>query len=257
MAVSELDSFLLKFKHLLHAGLKASLNVEAENGEAFITLKVGLGQVPPPQFHFQRPPSQHHRGPAYWRRQEQREAAKLLPGPVQGNSTSQRQAPVQDGAGDDNSILDDKVAEKAIVADKAGLGDEHSMINHVAEKATENNDNSRKVPPTAEKEFRCQLCDFVSKWNNGLSIHIAKKHGKIEQLDGHSDVCDDENYFRTRNYWSTGYLGTVYQTYLDALDLIKKSDLNESEKEKEIAKVLEARKDAFGPNYKYNPPWSK
>ena len=52
MAVSELDSFLLKFKHLLHAGLKASLNVEAENGEAFITLKVGLGEVPPPHSHF-------------------------------------------------------------------------------------------------------------------------------------------------------------------------------------------------------------
>ena len=51
MAFNEIDSFLVKFKHLWHAGVKASLNIEAEHGEASVTLKAGLGCIPPP-FYF-------------------------------------------------------------------------------------------------------------------------------------------------------------------------------------------------------------
>ena len=48
MAFNEIDSFLVKFKHLWHAGVKASLNIEAEHGEASVTLKAGLGCIPHP-----------------------------------------------------------------------------------------------------------------------------------------------------------------------------------------------------------------
>ena len=48
MAHTEADSFVLKFKNLWHAGVKATLTFQSDNGEAFVTLKAGLGSLPPP-----------------------------------------------------------------------------------------------------------------------------------------------------------------------------------------------------------------
>ena len=68
MAFIEIDSFVAKFKTLWHAGLEASLNIEAENGKAYVTLKAGLGHIPPPPPHDGYVP-RFGRGPAYHRRQ--------------------------------------------------------------------------------------------------------------------------------------------------------------------------------------------
>ena len=65
-----------------------------------------------------------------------------------------------------------------------------------------------------------------------------------------------DQYFRTRHYWECGRLDSAYQTYIDAHEIIEKSYLEDDEKEKEKVKLLDARKSAFGSNYKYYPPWS-
>ena len=81
MACTELDSFLSKFKHLQFAGIEATLTVESKNGEAFVTLKAGLGHLQPPVGfpppHGYGVPRRVHRGPAYFRRQERRKAAQV------------------------------------------------------------------------------------------------------------------------------------------------------------------------------------
>ena len=64
-----------------------------------------------------------------------------------------------------------------------------------------------------------------------------------------------EPYANTQNYWHSGYLGTCFQNFIDANKILEESELEESEKDKEIAAVLEARKFAFGDMYKYYPPW--
>ena len=79
----------------------------------------------------------------------------------------------------------------------------------------------------------------------------------MEQLDGSNDISEDDKYRLSRHYWKTGYLGTTYQQFLDALDIIEESELSENEKLIEKKKVLGSRKDAFGENYKYYPPWDK
>ena len=82
MAFTELDSFLSKFKHLQFAGIEATLTIESKNGEAFVTLKAGLGHLqalvgfPPPHGYYDRP-HRVHRGPAYCRRQERMKAAPV------------------------------------------------------------------------------------------------------------------------------------------------------------------------------------
>ena len=81
--IAEIDSFTSKFKALLANGFAATLTVEAIQGEAFITLKSGLGsQLWKPlapsgsldqvQTHIKRP-----RSPAYYRRQEKRKLARV------------------------------------------------------------------------------------------------------------------------------------------------------------------------------------
>ena len=74
MAFTEIDSFVEKFKHLWHAGLKTTLNVEAENGQASVTLKAEIGFIPPP---FQVPRTVSLlKGPSYQRTQDRRRAAR-------------------------------------------------------------------------------------------------------------------------------------------------------------------------------------
>ena len=74
--ISEIDSFMSKFKCLLANGVKATLTLEAVEGEAFVTLKAGLGSnlVPTmslkphgPLLNLKKP-----RSPSYFRRQEKR-----------------------------------------------------------------------------------------------------------------------------------------------------------------------------------------
>ena len=79
----------------------------------------------------------------------------------------------------------------------------------------------------------------------------------MEQIDGCVDMVEDDKYTSTRHYWKEGRIGTVFQTYLDVLDIIEKSDLNEDGKQNEKSKALEARKVAFGTSFKFFPPWSK
>ena len=71
------------------------------------------------------------------------------------------------------------------------------------------------------------------------------------------DECEDEKYAETEKYWKTGILSTAFQSYLDANKLIDRSDFTEKEKEDEKAKILEARKLAFGDDFRFVPPWRK
>ena len=78
---------------------------------------------------------------------------------------------------------------------------------------------------------------------------MTRKHPNIEQLDGSDsfsdDLDEDDKYMKTLQYWKKGKLGTVYQTFLDVVDVIEKSHLTEESKDDEKAKVLEARKNAY------------
>ena len=77
MAMSEIDSFVLKFKHLLSAGRNACLKVESNAGKAIVTLQADLGDLPPiPHI----PPQGYHQrsrnGPARQRRRQRRAEAR-------------------------------------------------------------------------------------------------------------------------------------------------------------------------------------
>ena len=103
----------------------------------------------------------------------------------------------------------------------------------------------------------CDLCDFEGISRNSLVIHMGRKHKSIPQLDGTSELEEDERFISTDRYWKTGVLGSCFQTYLDANEIIDESTLDEDAKIIEKECVLQARKKAFGDDFKYYPPWRK
>ena len=230
MASAEIDSFVSKFKTLQYAGKKAILTLETKNGEAFVTLKAEVGFLPPPF------PPRVHRPPAYLRRQERRKAARKVAESVHTVQAEQAEF---------DQEINDAATEVVIVAEQAVVPDADVS-------STDKKDSTEKVCDT----FECEICDFKSNWENGLRIHMSRKHSRIDQLDGQCDEnVDDESYQGSNHYWMKGWLGRAYQSYLDAEDTLKKCDLSEADKDVEMAKLLEARKTALGSSYMDFPPW--
>ena len=89
---------------------------------------------------------------------------------------------------------------------------------------------------------------------------MARKHCNLAQIDGNDtftmNEIEDEKYAETLHYWKTGRLGTVFQCFLNANEIIENSNLETDFKTKEKVKVLEARKLAFGKYCRNFPPWS-
>ena len=50
---------------------------------------------------------------------------------------------------------------------------------------------------------------FYSNFENGLKVHLARKHSKVEQLDGHHDEVDEDDdfYAGSKHFWKNGWLG--------------------------------------------------
>ena len=105
--------------------------------------------------------------------------------------------------------------------------------------------------------------NFVSTWENGLKIHMSRKHSRIEQVDGCQDIDfedlenKDTRYNATDHYWRSGRIGIAYHAFLDAISVIDDSDLPIDLQEKEKDKILEARKSVFGDKFCDFPPWRK
>ena len=146
----ELSSFLNKFHHLRRAGFTAHLDVDTFAGKAWVGLRVMLGPVQQHQDSF----NVKRRSPSYWRRQERRKAARAAEKPILESGFAADEANDSSNGNEDDSATEE-VAEVQIIA------------------------SSEKEDSTL-----CQLCDFKSKSEKGLEIHMSRKHGNIEQLDG-------------------------------------------------------------------------
>ena len=90
MNSSELDTFIVKFRHLWKAGLDAHLDIESHAGQAWVGLHVRLGHEPGPAQ--QHPPFTPHvdkktrDGPSRQRRRARRAAARAEQGEQPGQA---------------------------------------------------------------------------------------------------------------------------------------------------------------------------
>ena len=152
MSRSELENFVNKFQQLRQAGYTAHLDVDTHAGKAWVRLHVMLE----PMKHSQKTPKQRHRSPSYLKRQERRKAERLA-------------------ARESN--------------DQAEKSQESLVTEEVIADSNEDNDDTADVTATV---YNCEICDFVSKKESGLIIHMSKKHHLIEQLDGNVEL-DESN----------------------------------------------------------------
>ena len=70
------------------------------------------------------------------------------------------------------------------------------------------------------------------------------------------EESDDEKYSSIEHYLKNGWLGSAYQNFIDANDVIDACDLKEDVRGIEKTKVLQARRCALGPNFQGLPPWN-
>ena len=99
---------------------------------------------------------QKGRSPSYFRRQERRKAARAAEEPI--------------------LVEDDDVSEEATKRDESDKKD---------------SSNQEKNAGEATLSFDCEICDFNSNSENGLSIHMSKKHRIIEQIDDNNSFAED------------------------------------------------------------------
>ena len=261
MHVTELDSFVHKFKQLWKAGHTAHLDLDTHAGNVWVGLRVQLGHTHQPSQPVP-PPPHRYRGPSYQRRLAKRRAARSQssPSPVPTAEVRDDQQPNTENmeavkATLEHKLDDDELTEKA-------TGKESTTENGAVVYNYDTDKHEQKVAERAEttEKFECPICDFKSNWNNGLQVHMHRMHTVLEQIDGsvEQDIAEnDTEYNNTVHYWEKGRIGIAYHSFLNANAIIDDSDMTNEEKVEEKNRLLESRKNAFGNNFKNYPPWKK
>ena len=126
-------------------------------------------------------------------------------------------------------------------------------------------DKSSKSPSDVETEvaeastaateiFNCDACEFIGESNISLRIHKSRMHKTIPQLDGADSVTrfDADRISVTDFYWERREFSLLrtYQNYRDVLADIIVFSADDQEKDIEIIKATQRRKDEFGDHWK-------
>ena len=183
MSDLELDSFYVKFKNLVYSGKDANLTIKSEAGKVSVipwscSRKTWSGHLSP---------QRSRNGPSRQRRREKRAADRA----VKEHKELQNQELAEEATGnvektsktvnDLKTVMEvdaEEVSPKKITSpglheigeiEKIGENDEHDAEKGIHEEAGKAND-----------KFDCQICDFESTWESGLSIHMGVKHSNIE-----------------------------------------------------------------------------
>ena len=254
MATTELDTFICKFYQLWQCGHTAHLDLDTHAGTAWVGLRVQLGHDPPgPVYHHQ-----HQHIPRASSSRERRRARRAAAADQRNRENSHLATATETvvEASEEESLQ--TLQEETCDADLARDVDtqEPEVFNE-----QEEDEEIELTEKPASQEFECPICEFKSTWENGLKIHMGRKHSRIEQIDGCVDIADDDEfdnkYENTKHYWEKGSIGIAYCNFIDANDIIVASQLSEEDILEEKVKVLEARRTVFGNSYKNYPPWSK
>ena len=114
--LTEIDSFTTKFKALLSSGYEATLTLEADRGQVFVTLKAGLGHnlFPAVKAADSKCKIKRPRSPAYFRRQEKRKLEKMQ---LIQTEEDDAVAVTLNVDTNENDVLDSPLAEKAQVSE--------------------------------------------------------------------------------------------------------------------------------------------
>ena len=185
--MDEVSSFVNKFSSLWRSGRVASLHFESQAGQAYVTIRLGLGAHPanvPHDFHEQKgqEPMRKKASPSRLRRHA-RGAAVSRAGATEIVADTEiesiQDTVIQDSANKDAMFSSNQEAEKVSVSTVVAHNGDMVNIEHA-----------------------CNLCDFTSKWSNGLLMHRSSIHelstGKPKREE------DQKVQDLTQEYWKSG-----------------------------------------------------
>ena len=167
MAYSEIDSFILKLKNLMLAGIDANLNIKTEDGKATITLTAEVkvsNNVQPHPYH-------RHVGAARVRRRERRAAERA--------AADLATAGAGDVAAEEEASTEEvEVLDKEIVAEESTPKVRNKFIEKVTNPSEDVSEEDKSYTESSDEEIEhaCDRCDFVGKTAAGLKTHKSKKH---------------------------------------------------------------------------------
>ena len=114
MHVTELDTFVDKFKQLWISGLDAHLDVESHAGQAWVGLRLHLGYVPGPLLHPPHNPRRARDSPARQRRRARRAAARQEHVEETSSEETEKVDNVRNEIGSDETIIEDEKETEAV-----------------------------------------------------------------------------------------------------------------------------------------------
>ena len=214
MSYKEVDNFVQKFKNLWKSGYDAHLDVDTCDGQAWVGLRVRLGEHPGHIFG-----NHHHarnrKSQAIQRRREKRDnmrkgsteqVAAVTEHIIDENeSISTVEVVDHSNANADELPTTEEVVDSSVAIVEKSSNDEETKPNDTgggrttrAEEATvpldtsKSKDESPIVNPTiggarSEMNYMCFLCDKRFAEMQILKDHM-QTHNQIPQLDGHEDI---------------------------------------------------------------------
>ena len=192
--VSELDSFIRKFKELWKSGVGAHLDIDTHAGEAWVGLRVRLGHVPGPPHHVKLPRKTRD-SPSRQRRRARRAAARQRDAEEAIDDVGD--SPEAEEATTDEEVVNGATENDGKAAETAG-SDENSKIES---SGTENVELAAKVDDefcsdelyypvsdgkTALTCFQCDIKYFPDNYVEGDEIvrHIlCRRHLGVSKCE--------------------------------------------------------------------------
>ena len=146
MDYRELDSFICKFKQIWKSGHSAHLNLETEDGQAWVGLRVRLGQAPGP---LNQGPQHHQAG------------NRTRDGPSRQRHRARREAEREAARASATEKVIDAATEEV---QNAELQDLNASDTFEAEEVDSIKDVEENIMKSekAKEDFNCEICDFRS-----------------------------------------------------------------------------------------------
>ena len=146
----EIDSFVLKFRHLWSCGLDAHLDLESNAGSAWIGLKLKLGEHPPEEFQKKR------LSPSRIRRRERRATSFKLNEKIE----TLRQCKNDQFIIDENAVVHD-IAKEGVINDNVCVTEKVAKEVSDTEEVLEEVFAERGISGTGNHRSRSSVGSFV------------------------------------------------------------------------------------------------
>ena len=128
---------------------------------------------------------------------------------------------------------------------KAARAAEDPVLTNDEKEAEEASKSEQSLQKDDTNQDKNEICDFGSNSENGLKIHMSRRHARIEQIDGNNSFSDETDEYienEVENYLSTGEISCENFCFNDVweelINTIKRSDLSSSDKKKEMLKAV-------------------